>query len=170
MALIDGTAIRHKPQVPPLRFAPVGMTNILQCISETGHQVLGARSGLCGLDAWGWLPLDGFRSDDDSERACGAFFEAGAGGAMVLVLAVGVGELHGAGANDLKAVVEVGSGGEVLGAEAGAGIVHFDECDGVGGVVAYGGFDVGGAASGEGKAEDQDRGNAIDAHGTEGIR
>ena len=45
---------------------------------------------------------------------------------------VGVGELHGAGAEDFEVVVEVSAGSEVLGTEAGAGIVDFDEGDGTG--------------------------------------
>ena len=68
---------------------------------------------------------------------------------MVFAGDVGVGELHGTGAEDFEAVVEVCSGGEVLDAEAGAGVVDFDEGDGVGGAVADGGFDVGGVAAGE---------------------
>ncbi len=67
-----------------------------------------------------------------------------------VVGAVGVEELHGAGAEDLEAVVEVGAGGEGLGAEAGAGIVDFEEFDGVGGAVADRGYDVWGVAAGGG--------------------
>ena len=63
--------------------------------------------------------------------------------------AVGVDELHVAGAEDLEAVVEVGAGGEGLGSEAGAGVVDLEELDGLGGAVADGGGDVGGVAAGE---------------------
>src|SRR5258707_14599177 len=67
---------------------------------------------------------------------------------MVLVGAVGVEKLHAAGAEDLEAVVEVGAGGKVLGAEAGAGVVDFEEFDGPAGAVADCGGDVRGMAAG----------------------
>jgi hypothetical protein len=94
------------------------------------------------------LPGDACVGDDDGEGAFGALFEEGPVGFVVVMGAVGVEELHVAGAEDLEAVVEVGSGGEVLGAEAGAGVVDFEEFDGLGGVVADGGGDVGGVAAG----------------------
>jgi hypothetical protein len=83
--------------------------------------------------------------------AFGTFFEGWAVGFVVVVGAVGVEELGGAFAEDLETVVKVGAGSEVLCAEAGAGVVDFDEFDGLGGVVADGGLDVGGAAAGCGE-------------------
>jgi hypothetical protein len=94
------------------------------------------------------LPGDSGVCDDDGEWAFGAFFQEGTVGFVVLVGAVGVEELHAAGAEDLEAIVEVGARGEVLGAEAGAGVVDFEEFDGLAGAVAYGGGDVGGVAAG----------------------
>jgi hypothetical protein len=96
----------------------------------------------------GRLPGYIARSDDDDEAAFGAFFEGRAVGFVVVVGAVGVEELGGAFAEDLETVVEDGAGGEVLSAEAGAGVVDFEEFDRLRGVVADGGFDVGGAAAG----------------------
>ncbi len=69
-----------------------------------------------------------------------------------------------AGAEDLEAVVEVGSGGEGLGAEAGAGVVDFEEFDGLSGVVADGGGDVGGVAAGGGQQEAKSARESVVAH------
>src|SRR6266481_7996861 len=92
--------------------------------------------GGCGL------PGDAGVGDYDGKRAFGAFFQEGTVGFVVLVGAVGVEELHAAGAEDLEAVVEVGAGGKVLGAEAGAGVVDFEEFDRPAGAVADRGGDV----------------------------
>ena len=71
-------------------------------------------------------------------------------GLVVVVGAVGVEELDGAGAVwNLEAVVEVGTGSEGLSAEAGAGgTIDLEEFDGLGGVIADGGDDVWGVAAG----------------------
>jgi len=53
-----------------------------------------------------------------------------------VVGAIGVEELHVAGAEDFEAIVEVGSRGEGLRAEAGAWVVDFEELDGLRGAVA----------------------------------
>ena len=66
--------------------------------------------------------------------------------------AVGVEKLGGAGAQDLEAIVEVAPGGEILCAEAGAGVVDFEEVDGVAGAIADCGLDVGGVTAGGGEA------------------
>jgi hypothetical protein len=94
------------------------------------------------------MPVDVVGGDGDLEAALGSFVEGGAVEGVIVVGAVGVEELHGAGAENLEAVVEVCAGGEVLGAEAGAGIVDLEELEGLRGVVAYSGFDVGGVAAG----------------------
>ncbi len=73
------------------------------------------------------LPVDAFGGDGDGEGAFGAFFEEWAVGFLLVLGGVGVDELHVAGAEDLEAVVEVCAGGEGLGAEAGAGVVDFEE-------------------------------------------
>src|ERR1700704_1825675 len=96
----------------------------------------------------GGLPVDAVWGDRDLEGAFVALFEEGAVGFFVVEGCGGVGELHGAGAEDLEAVVEVCAGGETLGAEAGAGIVDFEEVDGLARVVAYCRGDVGGVAAG----------------------
>src|ERR1700722_10809858 len=89
-----------------------------------------------GGDGGGGLPGDAGVGDDDGQGALGAFFEEEPVGFVVLVSAVGVEEFHVAGAEDLEAVVEVGSWSEVFGAEAGARVVDFEESDWLGSVVA----------------------------------
>ncbi len=73
--------------------------------------------------------MDAIGGNDYGYGAFGAFFEEWAGGGVFFLCAVGVGELHWAGAQDLEAVVEVGGWGEGLGAEGGAGVVDFNEGD-----------------------------------------
>ena len=68
--------------------------------------------------------------------------------APLVVRVVGVEELGPAFAEDLETVVEVGAGCEVLGAEAGAGVVDLEEFDGLAGAVADGRGDVRGVAAG----------------------
>jgi|ERR1700733_7306717 len=80
-----------------------------------------------------------------------------------MVRVVGVEELGAAFAEDLETVVEVRTGSEILGAEAGAGVVDFEQLDGLRGVVADGGLDVRGAAAG-GRENDDARGKS--ANGT----
>ena len=82
-------------------------------------------------------------------RGLERLLSGGAFGLFVVEGGVGVGEVDVAGAEDFEAVVEVCAGGEALGAEAGAGVVDFEEIDGLGGVVADGGGDVRRAAAGE---------------------
>jgi hypothetical protein len=88
-------------------------------------------------------------ADGDGERAFSAFLEEWAVGFLLVLGIVGVDELHIARAQDLETIVEVRSGSQRLGAEAGAGVVNLDEEQWLGGVIAYGGFDVRGVASGE---------------------
>jgi hypothetical protein len=115
------------------------------------HPLLLLSAG-CGIGlttaSWRGLPGDSAVSDDDGEGAFGTFFEERAVGFVVLVEAVGVEELQIAGAENLEAVVEVCAGGEVLRAKAGAGVIDFDELDGVGSAVADRRSDVGGVAAG----------------------
>ena len=61
--------------------------------------------------------------------------------------AVGVEELQAAGPENLEAIVKVGSGGEVLGSEAGAGVVDLKQFDWSTGAVGDGGGDVVGVAA-----------------------
>ncbi len=89
---------------------------------------------------------------------------------MFFLCAVGVGELHWAGAQDLEAVVEVGGWGEGLGAEGGAGVVDFDEGDWGCGAVGDRGGDVRGMASGESGQADGECEDAFGAHEVQGIR
>lgn len=109
----------------------------------------------------GGLPGDAGVGDDNRERAFRALFQEGAIGFVVVLGAVGVKDLHVAGAKNLEAVVEVGSGSEVLGPETGAGVIDFEEFDGTAGAIADGGGDVGGAAAGycdkSGECEGGDR-------------
>ena len=89
------------------------------------------------------MPGDAGVGDDDGEGALGAFFEEGSVGFVIVVGAVGVEEFHVARSDDFEAVVEVGSRSKRFGAEAGAGIVDFERCNGLGGVIADRGGDVG---------------------------
>ena len=99
--------------------------------------------------------------DDDRERTFGAFFEEWAFGFMVLMGVVGELELHVSRADDLEAVVEIGAGSKVLGAEACARVVHFEECDGLGGVVAYGRCYVGRVAAGGAQQSKECKGGVV---------
>jgi len=101
---------------------------------------------LCGCGRFG-LPGDAGVGEGDGERAFGALFEEWAVGLVILMGAVGVEELHTAGAEYFETVVEVCAGGEILSAEAGAGVVDFEEFDGLSGVIADGRGDVGGVAA-----------------------
>ena len=87
--------------------------------------------------------MGAFGGDGDGNGAFGAFLEEWTLGFLIMVGAVGVGEFHIAGTKDLESIMKVGSGGEGLGAEAGAGIVDFDKEQRLAGVIAYGGLDVG---------------------------
>ena len=98
------------------------------------------------------MPGDTGSSDRDDQGTLCSFFEGGAIGLVFLVGAVGVEELGGAGAEDLEAVVEVGAGGEGLSAEAGAGVVDFEELNGLASMIADCGFDIRGVAAGGGEA------------------
>jgi hypothetical protein len=87
-----------------------------------------------------------------------SFFEDGAVGLVFLVGAVGVKKFGWAGAQDLEAIVEVCAGGQVLRAEAGAGVVDFEQLDGLAGAIADCGLNVGGVAAGGSEAgEEGDR-------------
>jgi hypothetical protein len=66
---------------------------------------------------------------------------------VLVVGAVGVEEFHVSGTDDLEAVLKVGSGSQIFGSEAGAGVVDFEELDGLGGAVADSCGDVGGVAA-----------------------
>ena len=89
---------------------------------------------------------------------------------MLVVRAVGVEELHGAGTEDLEAVVEVCARSQVLGAEAGAGIVDLDELDGLSGVVGDRRFDVRGVAAEGRKKNGTERECGQETHTVEDIR
>ena len=106
--------------------------------------------------------MDSLWADCNCERTFGALLEKWAVGFLRALGGVGVGEFHIAGAEDLKAVVEVGSRSERLGAEAGAGVVDFDKEQRLGGVIAYSGFNVRGVAA----ANDEDRQQSEDAERT----
>jgi len=71
---------------------------------------------------------------------------------VFLVGAVGVEKLGGAGAQDLEAIVIVCACGQVLCAEAGAGVVDFEELDRFARTVADCGLNVWGVAAGGGEA------------------
>ena len=95
------------------------------------------------------MPVNSLWADGDGERAFSAFFEEGAVGFLLVLGGIGVDELYIARAQDLKTIVEVCARGQGLRTEAGAGVVNLDEEQWLGGVIAYGGFDVRGVASSE---------------------
>src|ERR1700685_3137562 len=68
----------------------------------------------------GCLPVNSLWADGDGERAFSAFLEEWAVGFLLVLGFVGVDELHIARAQDLETIVEVRSGSQRLGAEAGA--------------------------------------------------
>ena len=111
----------------------------LACWARGG--VLAPASGALGGRAL--LPVDVVGGDGDLEAAFGSFVEGGAVEGVIVVGAVGVEEFHVARSDDFEAVVEVGSRSKRFGAEAGAGIVDFERCNGLGGVIADRGGDVG---------------------------
>ena len=114
--------------------------------------------------------MDSVGFDDDLQGAFGSLFEIWAGGGVGCAGAVSVRELEGSGAENFETIVKISAWGEGLGAEAGAGVVDFDEGDGGRGLVADGGCDVGGTASGEGGEADGEREDAYGTHEVQGIR
>jgi hypothetical protein len=109
-------------------------------------------------------PFDAVRGDGDPEGAFVSFVEGRATEGVVMVGVVGVENLHIATAENLESIVEVRAGSEVLGAEAGAGIVDFEELDGLRGVVAHGSSDIGGVAAGGGGEKAAERKGKDGAH------
>jgi hypothetical protein len=97
-------------------------------------------------------PFNTVGGDGDVEGTFVAFLEGRTAEGVILVGVVGIEDFHVAAAENLESVVEVCTGGEVLGAEAGAGIVDLEEFDGLRGVIADRSGDVRGmTASGGGK-------------------
>ena len=115
------------------------------------------------------LPVDSFGRDSDGDGTFGAFLEERSFGFLFVLSEIGIDELHFARAEDLEAVVEVCSGSEGLGSEAGAWVVDFEEAHGLRGMVAYGGFDVGGVATGDDQNREESK-NAEMTHGVKRIR
>ena len=95
------------------------------------------------------MPVDTVGRDGDLEGTLVAFLEVWTFRFFVAEGGGGVGERDVSGAEDFEAVVEVCARSEALGAEAGAGVVEFEEIDGLGGAIADGGCDVGRAAADE---------------------
>ena len=122
------------------------------------------------LGAGRGLPFDVARCNNDVEGTFCAFFQRRAGEGVLVVVAVGVDEFGGAGAEDLETVVEVGAGREGLGAEAGAGVVDLDEGDGLGGVVGDDRLNVRGVAAGGCGEEADDAGDDRTRYGHVGLR
>ena len=86
---------------------------------------------------------------NDLERPLLPFRECGARDLDRLAVCRGVLHLELATAADLKPVLKIGAGGQGVGAEAGAGIVHFEKLDGRAGAIFDGGVDVVGVAGGK---------------------
>ena len=80
-------------------------------------------------------PANAFGRNDDLDRALVSFFQERPFGFFVVKVAGGVGEADVAGADDLEAVVKDGPGSEALCAEAGAGVIDFEQVDGLVGAV-----------------------------------
>jgi hypothetical protein len=101
--------------------------------------------------------VDAIGSDGDCEQTFVAFLH---GGTLVgCLVAGGVGEdkFGGTVAENLEAVVEVLAGSEVLGAEAGGGVVDLDERNDLVGMVTDSRIDKRGVAAGERKQSDRRR-------------
>ena len=99
--------------------------------------------------------------EHDFELALLALGESGAGDLDLLAIGV-CRELERAAAADLEAIVEGRAGGELVDAEAGAGVIDFKELDGSAGAVLDGGVDVVGVAGGGGEQSGgQDTGENI---------
>ena len=98
------------------------------------------------------MPGDSVGHNCDGQGTFCSFFEEGAVGLVFLMSAVGVEKLGRAGAEDLEAIVEVGAGGKVLCAEAGAGVVDLEEGDWMPCAIADRGLNVGRVAASGGEA------------------
>jgi hypothetical protein len=109
--------------------------------------------------------VDAIRRDGDVDWAVGFFVEIGAFRLVIVTGRIGIGKVHVASSEDLESVVKVGSGSQVLRAEAGAGIVHFQQNERLAGVIADGCLNVGGVASGDDEKADEKSENAEVTHG-----
>lgn len=116
--------------------------------------------------------MDAVGRDDDVDGAVSFFVEVRAFRFVVVVGLVGVGEVHVTGAKYLELVMEIRSGGEYLCTKTGAGIINFEQQDGLAGVIADRGEDVvrmAAADSDDEKEAEEQGGNAREtqaAHGT----
>ena len=100
-------------------------------------------------------PANAFRRDDDLERTFVSFFQKRPFRFFIVKIAGGVGKADIAGADDLEAVVKGGSGSEALGAETGAGVIDFEQVDGLAGAVDDDGGYVRGFAADDGKKDEK---------------
>ena len=90
---------------------------------------------------------------DDLQLALLALIERGTADFCLLSAGIGVLKRERPAAAHLKAIVEDGSGVEMIDAKAGARVVDFKNLDGAAGFVLDGGVDVKGVAGGEGQKE-----------------
>jgi hypothetical protein len=99
----------------------------------------------------GSLPANSLRANCDSERAFGSFLEEWAFEFLIVSRAISVGELHLSGAKNFEAVMKISPRSEGLSSKAGAGVVDFEQKQGLICVIAHGGFDVRRATARDGK-------------------
>ena len=90
--------------------------------------------------------------EGDDQFALLALMHGWAGGDPGLVVGASEADFDRAGVEDFEAVLVGCSRGDLLGPEAGVGVVHFDELDGSSGVVDDVGLDESGATGGEREA------------------
>lgn len=93
--------------------------------------------------------------EDDDEFAFLTQVDGGADSGPGLVIGAREADFDGAGVEDFEAVLVSGSGGDLLGSEAGVGVINFNELDGSTGVVNDVSLNEGGPASGEGEASEE---------------
>jgi hypothetical protein len=105
-------------------------------------------------------------SDGDVDGAVGLLVEVGTFRLVIVVSLVGIDEVQVACAEDFELVVEVCSGSEYLGTEAGARIVDFEQEQRLAGVVADSCQNVGRVASGEGEKAGEEGKDAERTHGS----
>ncbi len=108
--------------------------------------------------------------DGDLDGTVCLFVEVGAFGLVVLVVFASISEGQLTGSEDLETIVEIRSGSEVLSAEAGAGIVDFEQKNGLAGVIADSRQHMGRMASGDGEQAGEERKNAKGTHELKGNR
>jgi hypothetical protein len=93
------------------------------------------------------LPAHSLWPNGDREWAFSAFLEEGPIGFLLMLIGVCIDELHIAGAKNLETVMEIRTRSQRLGTKTGAGVINLKKEQWLGGVIAYGSFDIGRVAT-----------------------